>query len=101
VWKSEGYADYSANLASAAADPDYHFRSRVELLLDDEAWQSPTGFVDRRHFRWHVLVEYLCATEGLTFPDLIDENITEASARADMMAWFSASSPPTAVGSRN
>jgi hypothetical protein len=89
VWKSEGYADYSANHASAAADPDYDFRSRVELLLDDDSWLSPVGFVDRRHFRWHLLVEYLCSVKGLTFADLMDEALTEGGARSEMMAWYS------------
>jgi hypothetical protein len=90
VWKSEGYADYSANLASAGADPDYDFRSRVGLLLDDDFWQSTMGFIDRRHFRWHVLVEFLCSVKGLTFADLMDEGVTEEIARSQMMAWYSA-----------
>jgi hypothetical protein len=93
-WKSEGYADYSANLASAAADPDYNFRSRIELLLDDDSWQSPVGFVDRRHFRWHLLVEYLCTVKGLTFTDLMDDGLTEERTRAEMMAWYSSPDPP-------
>ena len=89
VWKSEGYADYSAHLAAAAADPDYDLRSRVELLLEDDSWQSPVGFIDRRHFRWHLLVEYLCSVQGLTFADLMAEGVTEEGARAEMMAWYS------------
>jgi hypothetical protein len=89
VWKSEGYADYSANLASAAADPDYDLRSRIGVLLDDDSWQSAVGFVDRRHFRWHLLVEFLCSVKGLTFADLMDAGITEESARAEMLAWCS------------
>ena len=93
VWKSEGYADYSANLASAGADPDYDFRSRIGLLIDDDSWQSAVGFVDRRHFQWHLLVEFLCSVKGLTFADLMDSGVTEESARAEMMAWYS--SPQT------
>lgn len=91
VWKSEGYADYSAHLASATADPDYDFRSRVGLLLDDDSWQSAVGFVDRRHFRWHLLVEFLCSVKGLTFADLMDTRVSEESAQAEMMAWYSTS----------
>jgi len=89
VWKSEGYADFSANLASAAADPDYDFRSRIGLLLDDDSWQSTMGLIDRRHFRWHVLVEFLCSVKGLTFEDLMDGSVTEESAEAEMMSWYS------------
>jgi hypothetical protein len=89
VWKSEGYADYSANLASAALDPEYDLRSRMQLLLDDDAWQSAVGSVDRRYFRWHLLVDFLCSVKGLTFADLMDTGLTEESARAEMMAWYS------------
>ena len=99
VWKSEGYADYSANLASTAADPNYDLRSRVELLLDDDFWQTGAGFVDRRHFRWHVLVEFLCAKKGSTFAELMDAAVTEERARAEMMGWYSFSEP-TADGTR-
>lgn len=89
VWKSEGYADYSANLASARSDPDYDFRSRVDLLLDDEFWDHSLGEVDRRHFRWHVLVEYLSAVKGLTFEELLDTGVTEGNAREELMTWYS------------
>lgn len=101
IWKSEGYADYAANLASAASDPDYDLRSRIELLLDEDPWRRPAGPVDRRHFRWHVLAEYLCTVRGFDLSNLLAEEVTEASAWAQMMAWHSASSdgeahPPTA-----
>jgi len=91
VWISEGFADYSANLVPARADPDYDFRDRIGLLLDDDSWRSTMGYVDRRHFRWHVLVEYLCSVKGLTFTDLMDAGVTEESASSQMMAWYSAS----------
>ena len=89
VWKSEGYADYSANLSSARSDPDYDFHGRVALLLDDEFWDHSLGEVDRRHFRWHVLVEYLCVVKGLTFEELLDEGVTEENAREELMTRYS------------
>jgi hypothetical protein len=85
VWKSEGYADYQANLSVAAADPKFDYRSRVELLVDDNAWPS---HIDRRHFSWHVLVEFLCSIKGLDFSDLMDEAVTEEAAQSELMAWF-------------
>ena len=91
VWISEGFADYSANLVPARADPDYDFRERIGLLLDGDSWRSTMGYVDRRHFRWHVLVEYLSAVKGLTFTDLMDAGVTEEIARSEMMSWYSAS----------
>lgn len=88
VWKSEGYADYSANLASAKADPDYDFQSRIGHLLDDDSWQHPLGAVDRRHFRWHLLVEYLCAVRGFDFSALVSEDVTERDTWDEMSAWY-------------
>ncbi|MGB6337405.1 MAG: hypothetical protein WBG96_17510 [Thermoanaerobaculia bacterium] len=87
-WKSEGYADYAANLAAAASDPDYDLRNRIGLLLDDNSWRPPVESFDRRHFRWHLLVEFLCSVRGLTFTDLMDEGVTEERAWAEMMAWY-------------
>jgi len=91
AWKAEGYADYSANLAAIEADPDYDLRTRVDLLLDDGAWRSTTGSVDRRHFRWQLMVEYLSLVEGLGFADLMHEDVTEARTYAELMKWYSTS----------
>ena len=88
-WKSEGYADFAANHVATASDPEYEFSRRVEFLLDDDHWQPPVTTFDRRHFRWHLLVEYLCSVKGLAFEDLMDAGVTEESARAEMMAWYS------------
>jgi len=90
VWKSEGYADYEANLASAASDPDYDFRSRIQFLLDDDNWRPPVRPFDRRHFRWHLLVEYLCSVRGFGFSNLLDDEVTEARAWNEMREWYSA-----------
>jgi hypothetical protein len=89
VWKLEGYADYSANLAAAVSDPDYDFRRRIRYLLDDDLWRPPVKPFDRRHFRWHVLVEYLCAVKGLGFAELLNEELIEDGAWSEMMAWYS------------
>ena len=93
VWKSEGYADYEAHLTVSASDPDYSLSDRISYLLDDDHWRRPITTFDRRHFRWHLLVEYLCAVKGLTFADLMGEGVTEEGARSEMMAWYSALEP--------
>ena len=80
---------------SANRYPDYGFKRRVELLIDEDSWRSATGFVDRRHFRWHLLVEYLVAVKGLTFAELMEEGVTEENTRVEMMGWFSSLGPPT------
>ena len=91
AWKAEGFADYSANLATIEADPDYDLRTRVGLMLDDDAWRSTTGSVDRRHFRWQLMVEFLSLVDGLDFADLMSEKVTETSTYAELMAWYSTS----------
>lgn len=91
IWKSEGYADYSANLLPAASDPDYDFRRRIEWVLNDDLWQGPVGSVNRRHVRWQVLVEFLCGFEGLNLRRLLDDEVTEERAWADLMEWYSVS----------
>lgn len=96
TWKSEGFADYAANRAAAAADQDYDLRSRIRLLLDDASWQPPVEPFDRRHFRWHLLVEFLCSMKGLTFADLMDQGIIEDGAWDQMMAWYAV--PQSRVG---
>jgi len=87
AWKSEGYADYAAHLAAAASDPDYDLHSRVALLLDDGSWQGPAGSIDRRHFRWHLLVEYLCSVKGIDLSGLLAEEVTEEGSWAELVAW--------------
>lgn len=87
-WKSEGYADFMANLAAAESDADYDFAERVKFLLDDDHWQPPVTNFDRRHFRWHLLVEYLCTERDFTFADLMDVGVTEESAWDQMMTWY-------------
>ena len=89
VWKSEGYADHQANLAATESNPDYDLWSRIAYLLDDANWRSPATTFDRRHFRWHLLVEYLCSVRGFTFADLMGEGVSEEGARTEMMDWYS------------
>lgn len=89
-WKSEGYADYAANLASVASDPDYDFVNRVDLLLDADNWRPPVTTFDRRHFRWHLIVEYLCSVRDVGFADLLDDAVTEMDSFDEMMAWHDA-----------
>jgi hypothetical protein len=87
VWKSEGYAEYQANIASTRADSSYVFTDRTDLLLNDAFWgyeHSPA----RRLFAWHVLVEFLAEVKGLDLEDLIDDDVTEWSTRQELISWF-------------
>jgi hypothetical protein len=88
-WKAEGSADFMANRASAESDPDYNLSDRLTYLFDDDNWRPPVTTFDRRHFRWHVLVEYLHTVKGIDVADLLADDVTEDDAWAEMMAWYS------------
>jgi hypothetical protein len=84
VWKSEGYAEYQANLASTNADEAYRFTERVDQLRDDALWENAFA---RRLFAWHLYVEFLAEVRGFSLADLLDADVTEGAARTEMFAW--------------
>ena len=85
-WKSEGYAEYQANLAMTRADSFYVFTDRIDLLLNDAFWGDES--VARRLFEWHLLVEFLAEVKGFGLNDLVDEAVTETFAREEILAWY-------------
>lgn len=87
VWKSEGYAEYQANLAVTRVDIAYDFSERIELWLDEQAWGGKDSFA-RRLFGWHLLVEFLAEVKVMGLEDLTQEAVTEASARRELLAWY-------------
>lgn len=87
VWKSEGWAEYQANLAMIRSDPDYDLRRRIELLLDDGYWGEDYG-VARRLWESQLLVEFLGEVKGYGLNEIVRDDVTESSTREQMMAWF-------------
>ncbi len=87
VWKSEGYADYTANITKLGLDPGSKILDRIRLLIDENSRQGPTGEIDRRHFRWQVMVEFLCEVKGLDLPGLLAMNVTESDTWTELLAW--------------
>lgn len=85
VWKSEGWAEYQANIAALRADPDYDLGRRIEQLLDDGSWGSAS--LARDLWEWQLLAEFLGEIEGYTLADLAREEVTLASTRERMLAW--------------
>jgi hypothetical protein len=85
VWKSEGWAEYQANVATIRADPTYDLGERIDRLLDDD-WSGRRG-VARELWEWQLLVEFLGEVKGLRLADLIRDDVTMSSAREQMMAW--------------
>lgn len=87
LWKSEGWAEYQANLAATRTDPDYQLVRRVERLLDHGYWLERPA-VARRQWEFQLLVEFLGEIEGYRLDDLVSEEVTESSTRRQMMAWY-------------
>jgi hypothetical protein len=83
-WKSEGWADYSAHRARILEDTSHDLARRVELLRDDARWGGPYPSIDRRHFRWQLLVEFLVDVKGSRFADLVEDGVTEDDAWAEL-----------------
>lgn len=87
MWKSEGWAEYQANLAAIRADPGYDLVRRVDLLLDDRVWGRGSG-IARSLWESQLLVEYLGEIEGYRLEDLVEETVTETGTRRRMLAWY-------------
>ncbi|HXI03158.1 MAG TPA: hypothetical protein VNI57_08265 [Candidatus Saccharimonadales bacterium] len=87
VWKSEGWAEYQANLAAIHADPGYDLHARIDRLLDDGFWARGHG-ASRRMWEAQLLVEFLGEVKGYRLADLAREDVTEISARDAMIEWW-------------
>ena len=87
LWKSEGWAEYQANLSAIRADPDYDLAHRVDLLLDGSHWGGRGGAA---RFQWEsqLLVEFLGEVKGYGLEDLVKDEVTQSSTREQMMAWY-------------
>jgi hypothetical protein len=87
LWKSEGWAEYQANLAAIRADPDYDLARRIELLLDDSHWGGRYG-IARQLWESQLLVEFLGEIEGYRLAEIVSAEVTQSSTREQMMAWY-------------
>jgi hypothetical protein len=86
MWKSEGWAEYQANLAAIRDDPAYSLPSRIDRLLDDDFWAEKPRLA-RRLWEAQILVEFLGEEEGYRLSDLAREEVTESFARGAMLRW--------------
>jgi hypothetical protein len=86
VWKSEGWAEYQANIAAMRDDSAYDLGERIDLLLDDRHWRAGHD-VARDLWEWQLLVEYLGEVEGYRLADLVRDEVTKSAVRQRMLAW--------------
>jgi hypothetical protein len=87
LWKSEGWAEYQANLAAIRADPDYDLGRRIGQLLDDNYWGAEYGLA-RRLWEYQLMVEFLGEIKGHRLVDIVGDDVTESSTREQMLAWY-------------
>lgn len=87
AWKNEGWADYSAHRVRIREDPSYDLAERLDLLQDETDWRGSYPAIDRRHFRWQLLVEFLVEVRGLSFGDLVADSLTEDDTWAELTSW--------------
>jgi hypothetical protein len=87
VWKSEGWAEYQANISAIRDDPDYDLVERIEWLLEDRYWGDKHS-VARDLWEWQILVEFLGEVKGYRLADLSRDEVTLFSAREQMMNWY-------------
>ena len=88
VWKSEGWAEYQANVAMIRDDPTYDLGRRIDALLDDGYWVG-SGLA-RDLWQWQLLVEYLGEVKGYRLADLSRADVTRLGTWQQMMAWHRA-----------
>jgi hypothetical protein len=86
LWKSEGWAEYQANIAAVRGDAAHDLEHRIDLLLDDGYWGTSYTLA-RRLYEAHLLVEFLGEVRGLRLQDLAGKDVTETGAREEMLAW--------------
>jgi len=87
MWKSEGWAEYQANLAAIRSDPDYDLRRRIDVLQDESYWAGRHG-VARSLWESQLLVEFLGEVQKYRLTDLVREDVTKESTRGQMMSWY-------------
>ncbi len=85
-WKMEGYAEYAANIALIKKDTLYDLHKRVESLNDDSFWGSDFGVL-RHYYRSQILIEYLSEIKGLSFNDIVADDIKEAEVVKELKEW--------------
>jgi len=86
-WKSEGYAEYASTIAAIRKDGRNPLRGRMGKLFDNSLWiHSDTV---RKIYQAQLLVEFLSEVKGLSFDEIMSEQVTEADTLEEMKRWAS------------
>lgn len=93
MWKVEGYPEYVARqeqLQAADYDLATEIRKFVSLEKSDDYERvqvSEKHFIPKLYFKSRIMVEYLMDVKGLTYDDVLEENIEEEAVIPEMINW--------------
>ncbi|QDT97421.1 hypothetical protein [Gimesia aquarii] len=94
-WKREGYAEYVSHLRDRNA-PDYHLSSlldqyemHVATSGGNENWMeiSEGVIVPPHYVRWRLLIEYLIATKGMSYEQIVKTELSETDLYQELLEW--------------
>jgi len=92
LWKLEGYPEYIAYTDENQA-PGYQFTRTVDRLrkLEQEKARrvemQPGHFDPIIYFKGRVLVEYLMDIKGLSYDEVLNENIRASEVYDELLTW--------------
>lgn len=94
-WKREGYAEYVSHLSDRNA-PDYHLSSLLDQYEThaatsggNENWMeiSEGVIVPPHYVRWRLLIEYLIATKGMSYDQIVKTELSETDLYQELLEW--------------
>jgi hypothetical protein len=86
TWKNEGYIEYGVNQFVAPRDSGYTIPDRIDIFLDDSAWNS-TASTHRGHYVWGLMMEYLINVKGMSLEQVMAKSVTRETVYQEMIAW--------------
>ncbi|MEL6556985.1 MAG: hypothetical protein AAFQ94_02305 [Bacteroidota bacterium] len=92
TWKWEGYAEYVARKGEDQQDLITNMtRYKKSVSEDENAWSVvfPDGTVaPRDYYRYWLMVQYCLDVKGITYPDLIQQQISAEELNEEMESWY-------------
>ncbi len=96
VWKWEGYAEYVCYRSSTKDEKNILLQNikrlqsynRENFLYAETIVDEGPTFVGTEYLKFWVMVKYLMDVKGLSFKQILDDNITDTATYEEMIDWF-------------
>lgn len=85
-WKVEGYCEYGTNQLVAPRDSSQSILERIDVYFDDTRWNS-TSTTHRPHYLWGLMMEYLMNVKGMTFNQVMADDVTQEEVMRSILDW--------------